>query len=325
MFIRLQEYKEKHGDCLVPKRFKEDSKLGTWVDTQRVQYKKMKKKLASQGVEYEGPTDTQEDDEGTEECEEGTGASGKPVVGRLTNDRIRRLENLGFMWSLRDDWQKHYEELKEYKKQYGHCNVPARYAKNRRLGIWVSAQRQQYKIMQTPAELRPKRSASLTQDRINMLNKLTFTWTIRSRDSFGESWNQRLQDLREYKAIHGNCLVPSRYPPNPELGIWVGTQRTQYRLYMKSKDTGQPIPGSAGMDDSRVLQLEELGFIWALRGEQGKKEADDPIEVDAVEAEARQVAAVLPSGVPHEGIVGEVVHVGLGTSLPEIEIEHAEI
>lgn len=35
-----------------------------------------------------------------------------PLVGRLTQERIHRLQNLGFVWSLRDDWAKHYEELK---------------------------------------------------------------------------------------------------------------------------------------------------------------------------------------------------------------------
>ncbi|EEC44448.1 predicted protein, partial [Phaeodactylum tricornutum CCAP 1055/1] len=189
MFERLLAFRDENGHCMVPKRFPPDMKLGTWVHTQRIQYRKL------------------------------------PVIGRLTDDRIHRLEELGFIWSLRDDWQKHYEELKEYKKSNGHCNVPARYVPNRRLGIWVSAQRQQYKIVQTPPELRPRRSAPLTDDRIELLNELGFTWTIRSRDSLGESWTQRLQDLREFRAIHGHCLVPSRYPPNPELGIWVGTQR----------------------------------------------------------------------------------------------------
>lgn len=39
-------------------------------------------------------------------------SSGTPLVGRLTQERIQRLQNLGFVWSLRDDWAKHYEELK---------------------------------------------------------------------------------------------------------------------------------------------------------------------------------------------------------------------
>lgn len=72
---------------------------------------------------------------------------------------------------------------------------------------------------------KPRRSAPLTQGRIDMLNMLGFTWTIRSRDSLGESWNQRFEELKQYKEENGHCLVPSRYPPNPELGIWVGTQR----------------------------------------------------------------------------------------------------
>jgi hypothetical protein len=125
MFDKLQEYKEKFGDCLVPKRYKENSKLGTWVDTQRVQFKKLKKKLASQGKNYEEAQPGEEqgqaavvEEEELMELEQqpepvvAAGMSPKPLVGRLTNDRIRRLQNLGFVWSLRDDWQKHHDELK---------------------------------------------------------------------------------------------------------------------------------------------------------------------------------------------------------------------
>jgi hypothetical protein len=134
MFTRLQGYKKSYGDCLVPKRFQEDPKLGTWVDTQRVQFKKMKKKLEEHGITYEGPEDAKEakyDDDDADDASlsstngtnQGQSMNAKPVVGRLTDDRIRRLENLGFVWSLRDDWQKHYLELKEYKEEHGHCNV----------------------------------------------------------------------------------------------------------------------------------------------------------------------------------------------------------
>lgn len=160
----------------------------------------MKKKLADQGIPFD------EQKPSPEEIQEAK-AQNKPIVGRLTEDRIRRLNELGFVWSLRDDWTKHYEELKEFKKEHGHCNVPARYAKNRRLGIWVSAQRQQYKQMQsTPPVETGSKATPLTKERIGLLNDLGFTWTIRSRDSLGESWNQRLQELREYKGVHGNCL-----------------------------------------------------------------------------------------------------------------------
>jgi hypothetical protein len=125
MFTRLQGYKGTYGDCLVPKRFKEDPKLGTWVDTQRVQFKKMKKKLEEHGITYEGPEDAKKYDDAEDGSleDQNQPMNAKPVVGRLTDDRIRRLENLGFVWSLRDDWQKHYLELKAYKEEHGHCNV----------------------------------------------------------------------------------------------------------------------------------------------------------------------------------------------------------
>jgi hypothetical protein len=48
MFARLVQYKEKHGDCLVPKRYADDPKLGTWVETQRVQYKRLPRTLCEQ-------------------------------------------------------------------------------------------------------------------------------------------------------------------------------------------------------------------------------------------------------------------------------------
>jgi len=134
MFNRLKAYKEKYGSVLVPKRFQEDPKLGTWVDTQRVQFKKMKKKLQEQGIEYKGPADAAKVADSGDDTAPAAVVSEKPVVGRLTDDRIRRLEALGFVWSLRDDWQQHYEELKQFKEEYGHCNVPARYAPNRKLG-----------------------------------------------------------------------------------------------------------------------------------------------------------------------------------------------
>jgi hypothetical protein len=132
MFQQLNAYKEKYGDCLVPKRYKENPKLGTWVDTQRVQFKKLKKKLASQGKDVgdvgveEALSGNEDDQDSVENLESAVPAvatanttnpgtltmSPKPLVGRLTDDRIRRLHNLGFVWSLRDDWQKHYYELK---------------------------------------------------------------------------------------------------------------------------------------------------------------------------------------------------------------------
>jgi hypothetical protein len=46
-------------------------------------------------------------------------------------------------------------------------------------------------------------------------------------------------------------------------------QRTQYRLFIKAKESGQKMPGSAGMNEERIKQLEGMGFVWALRTQEG--------------------------------------------------------
>lgn len=35
---------------------------------------------------------------------------------------------------------------------------------------------------------------------------------------------------------------------------------------MKAKETGETISGAVAMNESRIHLLEELGFVWALRG-----------------------------------------------------------
>ena len=64
----LCEYKSRYGDCIVPTNYSENPKLGTWVHHQRRQYKKFMEK--------------------------------KPC--HITNERIRALESLGFVWYPRE-------------------------------------------------------------------------------------------------------------------------------------------------------------------------------------------------------------------------------
>jgi hypothetical protein len=82
----------------------------TGVDTQRVQYKKLQKKLAEQGKPHDARVALEVEDvvaSKPDDCAAALeGNASKPLVGRLTEERIRRLQELGFVWSLRDDWQK---------------------------------------------------------------------------------------------------------------------------------------------------------------------------------------------------------------------------
>ena len=49
-------------------------------------------------------------------------------------------------------------------------------------GIWVSSQRQQFKLLNAPPDpTKPRKPSPLTQERIDLLNELNFQWVVRER------------------------------------------------------------------------------------------------------------------------------------------------
>mmetsp|Transcript_1743 Transcript_1743/g.2818 ORF Transcript_1743/g.2818 Transcript_1743/m.2818 type:complete len:294 (-) Transcript_1743:336-1217(-) len=132
----LVEYKQEHGHCNVPQSGIFNSQsLGSWVDTQRRSYRK----------------------------------------GTLLHDRLVRLNEIGFKWSMYDamgrsmcvSWEEQLKQLVKFKGKHGHCNVTQRYLDNPSLGTWVNEQRQCY---------RGKGGKKLEKDRIDRLNGMGFTW-----------------------------------------------------------------------------------------------------------------------------------------------------
>ena len=66
--------------------------------------------------------------------------------GRLEQERIARLDAIGFTWDLRrEQWETMFAALEEYRRATGHCDVPQAFAENRKLGNWVMMQRAAYK------------------------------------------------------------------------------------------------------------------------------------------------------------------------------------
>jgi len=63
----LIEYKEKHGNCIVPRNYKSNKPLGEWVVNQRRQYR-----LLQEGKH-----------------------------SRMTEERVTKLEKVGFKWKIR--------------------------------------------------------------------------------------------------------------------------------------------------------------------------------------------------------------------------------
>ena len=66
-YDELDVYKNKHGNCLVPTVYPKNQALGTWVANQRAQYR-----LRREGKQTP-----------------------------LTEDRIKLLDEVGFVWSVK--------------------------------------------------------------------------------------------------------------------------------------------------------------------------------------------------------------------------------
>jgi len=226
----LIEFKGKQGNCLVPHGYGPNKQLGWWVGAQRQQYR-----LLRQGR-----------------------------YSPMTPERIAKLEEIGFVWDASHlspnqpnsvNWHQRYSELIEYKQKHGDCDVPQLYQPNRPLGLWVSTQRQNYRLMQQG------KKSQITEDRITKLDEIGFVWNashLSPRKVDDEAWNQRYHELVEYKEKHGDCLVSKLDEANKELGRWVMTQRQHYRFLQQGK--------KSWITEERILKLEEIGFKWKVRG-----------------------------------------------------------
>jgi hypothetical protein len=210
-FRQLCEYKVQFGDCIVPQQYSVNPKLRRWINQQRKNYKLYM-------------------DE-------------KPSL--LTAELIRALQGVGFEWRRPNDasWNERFEQLREFKAQFGHYLVPLTCPANTKLGTWVRSQRRNYKLYQ---EGKP---SVITAEHIRELDSVGFVW-----DPLAAFWSLRFRQLRGFKAQFGHCFVPFRYPANPQLGKWVTTQRQNFKLSQEGKPSV--------MTPERVQALQYVGFVW---------------------------------------------------------------
>lgn len=149
--------------------------------------------------------------------------------GRLTDDQIRRLDEIGFVWEPRDvDWDAMFDALDQFKQSHGHCNVPLKWPDNPQLGRWSEYQRHSH------------RRGKLNEYRQRRLETLGFEW---------DSWEAMFATLVQFKQQHGHCKVTHTSSRSMILAAWVNKQRlAQLR--------GQ-------LNENLVRRLDEIGFIWA--------------------------------------------------------------
>ena len=117
-------------DCLVPSRYEENFKLGKWVETQRYEYTKLQRASSGQkgDQKMEAP---EEEPEEAKESEEGKAGKKPRAHPRLTEERLRRLEAIGFEWKVKNkmkryydrQWDSMFDKLLKFKEENGHWYV----------------------------------------------------------------------------------------------------------------------------------------------------------------------------------------------------------
>lgn len=143
-------------------------------------------------------------------------------------------------------WSEKFEELCAFRRVHQHCHVPHQYKDNSSLAQWVKRQRYQFKL-----KMEGKHS-TLSDERIRLLNTIGFIW-----NSHDAVWEERLQDLLQFKMSQGHCIVPSNYEPNIQLAVWTKRQRRQYKKYQEGS--------ASSMTPERIAKLEQVGFVWDCR------------------------------------------------------------
>ena len=221
----LQHYRAKHdGDCNVPQKYQEYPALGHFVNRQRSAYKKLK---------------------------EGKSSS-------MTAMKIQQLDAVNFVWSTtrtggNASWEDRFNELKTFLDHHGHTNVPKKHPPNPPLGFWVNEQRFQHRKMMNG------KSTYMTEYRANLLNSLNFKWELKESP---KTWDESIEELRQYKAAYGNIDVSSETDDKyASLARFVNNQRDDYRRYVNGNKTIKY------MTEDRIKILEELGISWNNLGE----------------------------------------------------------
>jgi hypothetical protein len=258
-FGKLVKFKEEHGHYNAPKRQLTYAKLGNWIGVQRKAY--FRGKLSNKRISRLERIDFEWDvldsiwNQRFKELKDfyythqnfnvynickinpelGSWVKNQRSIysrGEMPSDRIAQLEKLGFVWNQLDsEWDRMFERLEQFKREFGNCVVPVIYEFDQKLAYWVTVQRRNFAKGKMPLDKKLK------------LESLGFAW-----NKYSDFWEQRFEELRAYKAQHGDCRVPGRFKENKVLAAWVANQRSAY--------------AKGNLPKEYIDRLGSLGFIW---------------------------------------------------------------
>ncbi len=201
----LRQYKEEHGDVLVkcPYITGNGERLGEWCSNMKTRYRE----------------------------------------GTLSEEVIRRLEDIGFCWSIKqNNWEKGYEHAKAYCEEKGNLDVEKRYRSpdGYPLGQWLLAQRR----IQSGKERGGRR---LTEEQFTRLDALGMRWESQEDILFEEY----VELFCRYKEKYQMTSIPTSHREEGRpLGQWA------FKIRKRKKEGELPREWEE--------RLNEIGFLWDM-------------------------------------------------------------
>lgn len=162
--------------------------------------------------------------------------------GKLTEERIRQLDQLGMAWKVFDvRWEQGYALSAVYAQEYENLDVPRDYktADGKTLGRWIQNQELAYE------------QKKLSADQIKRLETIGMQWGSR----YDRQWNEVYQAAKRYFEANGDLDIPVAYvsPEGYALGKWVRRQQYAYR---------NPEKSNAILSQERIELLDAIGMQW---------------------------------------------------------------
>lgn len=143
--------------------------------------------------------------------------------------------------ALTATWDMYYASAKQYYKENGNLEIPARYISEEgyALGSWLNNQK---------AIRKGTIVGKLTKDQIQKLDDIGMIW-----DSLDYFWKRNFKLAKEYYLTYGNLDIPTNYKSTAgkHLGNWILRQRQLYK--------------SNSLTDEQIKKLDSIGMDWMDR------------------------------------------------------------
>ncbi len=165
----------------------------------------------------------------------------KAFDSTMSEDRRKKLLNIGFIPETADPWDRKMRLVEEYFEKFGNVSIPNNYVVS---GTWLARWLSNQVRRLNETDLTEKR---LSEEQIKRLEAVGIKKGVSKSDA---AWDKQYEAAKLFYEINGHLNIPKKYctPSGKHLGAWLVNQRSY-----KKKGI---------LDKNRVNQLNKIGMIW---------------------------------------------------------------